>query len=170
METGREDDIHDNKEVQGMTRRQESGMALIVLAIILLLLFLTSCSANKVVTEYVAVHDTTFISHTDTVSDVRYVTRTDTVRETITREIVLRQDTSGLRDTIRINTFNDRYRYVYVGDSSSTYRAVVDSLKAIIDKDKKKETVKKKTRPSLWELGIFGVFIILTISIVWRIK
>ena len=151
------------------TRQQETGMAVIVAVVILLLLWLTSCSTKKVVTEYVAVHDTLIVHKSDTIRDVVYKTHTDTIRETITREIVIRQDSTNKSDTIRINTFNDRYRYVYVGDSSRAYRSVVDTLKAVIDKSKEKETI-KKTKPRTWEFIVFGVFIVVVVSLIWRIK
>ena len=152
------------------TSEQETGMAIIAVVIILLFLFLSSCSTKKTITEYVAVHDTLTVHKSDTIRDVVYKTHTDTIRETITREIVIRQDSAKRLDTIRINTYNDRYRYVYVGDSSRAYRSVVDTLKAVIDKSKEKETVKKTTRPRTWELIVFGVFIVVVISLVWKIR
>ena len=152
------------------TSEQETGMAIIAVVIILLFLFLSSCSTKKTITEYVAVHDTLTVHKSDTIRDVVYKTHTDTIRETITREIVIRQDSAKRLDTIRINTLNDRYRYVYVGDSSHAYRSVVDTLKAVIDKSKERETVKKATRPRAWELIVFGVFIVVVISLVWKIR
>ena len=51
------------------TKRQETVMAVIVVLIIHAFLFLTSCSTKKTITEYVTVHDTTYISRSDTISE-----------------------------------------------------------------------------------------------------
>ena len=112
---------------------------------LIILLFLTSCANKKTVTEYITVHDTLTTFHTDTIRDVIYKTKTDTIRETIVREITIRQDSTGKRDTIRINTVNDHYRYEYVVDSTSSYRSAVDSILNAIHQSKEKETIKEKT-------------------------
>jgi len=138
-----------------MTRQQETGMAVIAAVVIYLLLLLSSCTTTKTVTEYVTIHDTLTTHHTDTIRDVIYQVRTDTIRETIVREITIQQDSTGKKDTIRVNTVNDHYRYVYVVDSTSSYRSAVDSILNAIHNSKEKETVKVKTLIPWWQKGIF---------------
>jgi len=130
-------------------------MAIIVTAVIIILLLLTSCGTRKTVTEYVYTHDTIVTHRTDTIRDVVYKVKTDTIRETIVREITIRQDSTGKRDTIRINTVNDHYRYVYEGDSSASYRSAVDAILQAIHNSKEKETVKVKPLIPWWQKGIF---------------
>lgn len=149
-----------------MTRTQETGMAIIVTAVIIILLLLTSCGTRKTVTEYVYTHDTIVTHRTDTIRDVVYQVRTDTIRETIIREITIRQDSTGKHDTIRINTVNDHYRYVYEGDSSASYRSAVDSILSAIHQTKQKEVVKTKPLIPLWQKGLFlAVVFIVCIAI-----
>lgn len=155
-----------------MTRTQETGMAIIVTAVIIILLLLTSCGTRKTVTEYVYTHDTIVTHRTDTIRDVVYQVRTDTIRETIIREITIRQDSTGKHDTIRINTVNDHYRYVYEGDSSASYRSAVDSILSAIHQTKQKEVVKTKPLIPLWQKGLFlaVVFIVCIIILKSRTK
>lgn len=149
-----------------MTRQQETGMAIIVTAVIIILLLLTSCGTRKTVTEYVYTHDTIVTHRTDTIRDVVYKVKTDTIRETIVREITIRQDSTGKHDTIRINTVNDHYRYVYEGDSSASYRSAVDSILSAIHQTKQKEVVKTKPLIPLWQKGLFlAVVFIVCIAI-----
>ena len=56
-----------------MTRRQESGMAIITVAVLItiILLSLCSCSTKQHVVETVYVHDTVTVHKSDTVKIVR---------------------------------------------------------------------------------------------------
>lgn len=143
-----------------MTKKQENGMAIIAIAVILLLLFLSSCSTSKTVTEYVTIHDTITTLRTDTLREVKYQHHTDTVTNTESHFYTL----NNVGDTVReVHYFHNTEKVVYV-DSTERYRAVVDSLRAIIDK--KAEKTVKRTAVPLWQkatflLAVFMLFILI---------
>ena len=54
-----------------MTRKQETGMAVITAVVLLLLILLSSCSTKKTIAEYVTVHDTLVVHHSDTLKIIQ---------------------------------------------------------------------------------------------------
>lgn len=126
-------------------------MAIITVAVIIALLFLSSCANKKTVTEYITIHDTLTTYRTDTIRDVKYLHHTDTVtnREVHTYTI------NDLGDTVKeIHHYHDTEKVIIV-DSTDRYRAVVDSLQRIVDAKSEKTTVKVKQSIPLWEKGVF---------------
>lgn len=108
-----------------------------------ILLLLCSCKATHEV-ERVYTHDTLYVNHSDTVREVKVTHHTDTVRQVETHTYTI----NNVGDTIReIHHYHD-VQHTIVVDSTDRYKAKVDSLQAIIDRQK--ETVIEK-RPSWWE-------------------
>lgn len=140
-------------------------MALIVLVVLMAILLFTSC-ATKQITEYVTIHDTLIVNHTDTLKDVRVVMHRDTVTQKEVHTITL----NNVGDTLKeIHHYHDSERTIIV-DSTDRYKAVVDSLKAVIQEQKDKMTVKTKPVISWWEYLIFGGLLFFVLSIIWRMK
>lgn len=149
------------------TKKQETGMAITVIAVILLLLFLCSCSTKKSVTEYIYVHDTLTTYRTDTIRDVKYLHHTDTVTNTESHFYTL----NNVGDTVReVHYFHNTEKVFYV-DSTERYRAVVDSLRAIIDKRTEKTKIKRPAVP-IWQKTIFllAVFLLCVLILKSRNK
>lgn len=145
-----------------MNRWKLDGMAWLTVMVIIIVVAvwsLCSCGTRKVVTEYVAVHDTLVINHSDTVRMEIVKTKTDTLREYTIKEVTLQRDTAGKTDTVRVNIINDHYRYIYEGDSSSVYRVAVDSILKSLDKLKNKETVKTRPLVRWWEYGLAALIV-----------
>jgi hypothetical protein len=116
---------------------------------------------QKVVTEYVAVHDTLVTHHVDTISDIRVVTHTDTIKQVEWHTLTLGQ--SG--DTIKeVHIYHDREKTIVV-DSTNRYKATVDSLRAALvrEANKVKEVTKTKHVVRWWEwlviVGIVGMLV-----------
>lgn len=153
-----------------MNSQQETGMAIIAVVIILLFLFLSSCSTKRVVTEYVTVHDTLVVGHTDTLRIVSHTTKRDTIREATIQYVTIRQDSDRL-DTIKVETVRDHYHTYFVHDSIDTYKAVADSLRAVLKAQESKKEVKVTRRPSWWEYAILIGFLAAWIcGILWVAK
>lgn len=152
------------------TRQQETGMVVIVGVIILLLLFLTSCSTKKTITEYVTVHDTLVVGHTDTLRIVSHTIKRDTIREATIQYVTIRQDSNRL-DTIKVETVRDHYHTYFVHDSIDTYKAVADSLRAVLKAQEAKKEVKVTNRPRWWEYIVYiGILAIWIAGAMWGIK
>ena len=133
-----------------MDESRETGLAVIVgvvLVAIIMVGVLCGCNVKeKVITEYVAVHDTIQMSKTDTVRDIKVVTHTDTVRQVEWHTVTLAQ--SG--DTVReVHHYYDTQRTIIV-DSTDRYRAKVDSLRAALEREKEKAKEVKKKSPIAW--------------------
>jgi len=158
-----------------MNERQENGMIAIavgVLFIIIALLAFTSCATKKkVVKELEYVHDTLFISHTDTFMVERWNTRHDTVQMLTERVVTLMQNDKTLpADTIKVVVNNDRYHYAYVKDSTMTARSVVDSLLKVLDQRHESEKMTVKTEPPWIQRLIFLLIIGLIVFIILKWK
>lgn len=143
-----------------MEGSKETGMALLfgmVLVAIISLLVLFGCSTKeKVVTEYVSVHDTIRSCHVDTLHDVRVVIQKDTLRQVETHTFTVNQGGDTIRE---IHHHYDIQRTIVI-DSTDRYRAVVDSLKAALkeERQKVKEVVKTKHMIRWWEwIVIIGI-------------
>lgn len=145
-------------------------MVVIVGVIILLLLFLTSCSTKKTITEYVTVHDTLVVGHTDTLRIVSHTIKRDTIREATIQYVTIRQDSNRL-DTIKVETVRDHYHTYFVHDSIDTYKAVADSLRAVLKAQEAKKEVKVTNRPRWWEYIVYiGILAIWIAGAMWGIK
>lgn len=149
-----------------MTKRQETGMAVIVGVVLMLIILLTSCATKKQVTEYVTIHDTTVVFRTDTLKDVRIVTHRDTVTQKEVHTITL----NNVGDTLKeIHHYHDSERTIIV-DSTNRFRAIVDSLRAVIQQQQNKVVVKEKPVISWWEYGIFACLIFFILAFLWKLK
>lgn len=151
-----------------MNDNRENGIAIIAFflwaAILAVLFGLCSCTSKKVVTEYVTVHDTLTVHKSDTIKDVVYKTHTDTVVEKEVHTYTL----NNVGDTVKeIHHYHNTEKVIIV-DSTDRYRSVVDSLRAVIDSQKSKETVKVKERIPAWQYGVFIGIIIC--GCVWVLK
>ena len=122
----------------------------IALMFAIAMMALCSCTTKqKVVTEYVTVHDTIRTHKTDTLREVSYQVRVDTVRQTETHTITL----NNVGDTIKeIHHYHDTEKVIVV-DSTDRYKAVVDSLRAALvsEQQKTKEVVKTRSVVRWWE-------------------
>ena len=137
--------------------------AMLILMALIALCILSSCKTKKVVTETLFVHDTLIVSHTDTLIKEKWNTRHDTL-QLLTEKIITIKD----NDTVKVVVNNDRYKYVYVGDSTLTTKSVVDSLIKVLDQNHNKETKVTKKRPP-WDILIFAVAMLAACIIVLRV-
>ena len=165
------------------TSEQETGMAIIAVVIILLFLFLSSCSTKKTITEYVTVHDTLVVHHSDTLKiiketkdtiiDRKFITLHDTLHYEKERVIVLDEkgDTISERERERlwqkIHELEAARHDESHSDSSAYYKSSRDSLQRILDSQKEKKTVKTKLIP-LWQNGLFFAVILVVCVIILK--
>ena len=127
----------------------------VVIMCIFLMLFIAVCALcscntkQKVVTEYVAVHDTIHSHHTDTLHDVKIVTLNDTVRIMEWHELTLNNDGDTIKE---VHHYYDKQTTILV-DSTNRYKATVDSLRSALTKEQNKEKTVTKTKHliSWWE-------------------
>lgn len=130
-----------------MTRKQEHEIfkaALWAVAVVVLLTLLFGCGTRKTMTEHVSVHDTLIVHKTDTLLEVKVKEVRDTVRQTEKHYYTL----NNVGDTIKeVHHYHDTQTTIIV-DSTNRYQAKVDSLQAIIDKQK--NTVKKTRQRLSW--------------------
>lgn len=148
------------------TSEQETGMAIIAVEIILLFLFLSSCSTKKTITEYVTVHDTLTVHKSDTIRDVVYKTHTDTVTNTEVHTYTL----NNVGDTIKeVHHFHYTEKTVVL-DSTYRYKAKIDSLQAIIDSRQEQVVeVKKSPLPSIRDMIVAAlIIIVVTVALLRR--
>lgn len=167
-----------------ITRKQKTGMALIAAVVVLLLLWLTSCSTKKTVTEYIHVHDTLTVHKSDTVRETKVVTdtirdtKTVTISDTIYRDRGQTTVINERGDTIKQSSWditkekshekeNATHNESHT-DSTSYYHNRSDSLQSVIDRmSQKKEIVKTKIQvPWKWVAyilcGLLAVFVLVT--------
>ena len=140
-----------------MTRRQETGMALIAavaIIIVMILLTMCSCSTTEHVVEHVTVHDTVFSLHTDTVKDIKVIHLTDTVKwhEIHTYTVNL----AG--DTVRENHHLVEHNKTVIVDSTYRYQSERDSLRQALHEAQSndKVIVKEKKVMAWWAWLIVG--------------
>ena len=168
------------------TKKQETGMALAVIIVILSLLFLCSCSTKKSVTEYIYVHDTLTVSHSDTVWEIRVqkdtvvdwkiVATHDTIHHEKEKVIVLNEqgDTISQREWDRlwqkIHELEQSQHNESHNDSSAYYKAENDSLRKVIDSQRDKTTVKVLEKTS-WKEKITFLLLMVALAIwLWKSK
>lgn len=149
-----------------MSDKEENRAIAVAIGIIITLIalcILSSCKTKKVVTETLFVHDTLIVSHTDTLIKEKWNTRHDTL-QLLTEKVITIKD----NDTVKVVVNNDRYKYVYVGDSTLSTKSVVDSLIKVLDQNHNKETKITKKRPP-WDILIFAVAMLAACIIVLRV-
>ena len=156
-----------------MNEEREQGILMItvlVWAVVITALFaLCSCTTKKVVTEYVAIHDTLHISHTDTVSVERWSIKHDTIRIESERVVTLLQaDKSAPAETIRVETNNWHYQHEVVKDSASKVVARVDSILKALDRQRETSITKTKPPISAWQEAIFLLIVGGVVVGVWK--
>lgn len=144
-------------------------MVLIVLVVLLAILLLSSCGTKKTITEYIEIHDTTEIVRTDTLRDVRVITQHDSTHHETERIITLMAGDSGRVDTVKEVINNTLIKYFERTDSADRYRAVADSLRKVLDKEREKDVVKKRI-PDLKDFIFFAVFIVAILFFLRKIK
>lgn len=148
-----------------MEERKETGFAVLfgmVLVLIIALTALFGCKTKqKVLTEYITVHDTIRTHKTDTLREVSYQIRVDTIRQQETHTITI----NDVGDTVReIHHYHDTEKVILV-DSTDRYKSVVDSLRAALntEKQKQKEVIRTKNVVRWWEwlliVGIVGALV-----------
>lgn len=148
-----------------MTRRQESGMAIITVAVLItiILLSLCSCSTKQHVVETVTVHDTVAAVQTDTVENIKVleIHDTTTVREYHTYTV----NNNG--DTVRENHHLVEIQKTIVVDSTYRYQSERDSLRQALMEEKQKTKVVIKEKVSLkWLLISIAAAAIAVIGII----
>lgn len=140
-----------------MTRRQESGMAIITVAVLItiILLSLCSCSTKQHVVETVYVHDTVFSHHTDTVVDVKIVHHTDTVRGHESHTYTI----NNVGDTVKEYHYFHEKETTKTVDSTYRYQAERDSLRQALHESQSKEktVVKEKKVMAWWGWLLIGI-------------
>lgn len=145
-----------------MEERKETGFAVLfgmVLVLIIALTALFGCTTKqKVLTEYITVHDTIHAHKMDTLREVSYQIRVDTIRQQETHTITI----NDVGDTVReIHHYHDTEKVILV-DSTDRYKSVVDSLRAALntERQKQKEVIRTKNVVRWWEwlliVGIVG--------------
>lgn len=140
-----------------MTRRQESGMAIITVAVLItiILLSLCSCSTKQHVVETVYVHDTVFSHHTDTVVDVKIVHHTDTVKGHESHTYTI----NNVGDTVKEYHYFHEKETTKTADSTYRYQAERDSLRHALHEAQSKEkiVVKEKKVMAWWGWLLIGI-------------
>ena len=129
---------------------------------VLALSMLTGCK-TKSVTEYVAVHDTTYSVTRDTVTKIKTEYSHDTLRIEVEKIVTLNEG----GDTIRVALYRDRWRDRIVRQTDTVRVAKTDTIYKVAVQKHDKEVVKQ---PSFWQrwgvfLAVFAVCIVLTLSI-----
>ena len=107
------------------------------LVLFLLLNMLVGCK-TKTVTEYVAVHDTTLVSKTDTLVKVKTEFSHDTLR--VETEKIITITEKG--ETLKVVEWRDRWRDRYVTLTDTMVKSKTDTV--YISKDKDHDVVKVK--------------------------
>lgn len=149
-----------------MNKQRETGMAVImgvVIMVVIALSALFSCTTKeRVVTEYVTIHDTIRTHKTDTLREVSYKVRVDTVWQHETHTITLNNDGDTIRE---IHHYHDIEKVIVV-DSTNRYVARIDSLQKALEREKSKEVTKRKVPLSAiarWVIIsalVLGIFIV----------
>lgn len=112
----------------------------------LLIAFCLMGCRTKSEVETIEIHDTLRVAKTDTLTVYKGREVHDTLREKEVTTITVTKE----GDTLFIDRWRDRWRNVYVHDTTDTYKARYDSLQAVVDKMSKKEVVKT---PWFWAWG-----------------
>lgn len=151
-----------------MTSDKEMGMAVmtaVLLAVIICLLSMCSCSGRKVITETIVTHDTIHITHSDTVSIDRWLTHHDTLRIETEKVITLVRDTVGMVDTVKVE--NSTFHWQHIADANTETRFVskVDSILRAMDARHDKETNKTKVPLEYWLYG--GFLLVCGFGCIW---
>lgn len=153
-----------------MNEERETGigcMTALVLVIVISLLAMCSCGSRKVVTEYMAVHDTLIVTHADTVAVDKWHVRHDTLRIETEKVVTLLQpsDKSLPAETVRVE--NSTFHWQHIADVNIETRFVskVDSILRAMDARHDKEKVKTKIPTEYWLYG--GFLLVCGIACIW---
>ena len=123
----------------------------------MLLAVLTSCTTTKSTTETEVVRDTLIINHHDTVLETRVLTLHDTLHQRETHTVTL----SSTGDTIREVHHHYDYARIYTTDSTYRYKAEMDSMQRLLDKQHDKTTVKEQGGGvKRWEIALYVAILI----------
>ena len=144
----------------------------VVIMAIFLIVFIAVCilcscnTKQKVVTEYVAVHDTIHSHHTDTLHDVRVVTLNDTVRIVEWHELTVNNEGDTIKE---VHHYYDKQTTILV-DSTNRYKARMDSLEKALTVEKNKEKTIRYSIPRWLIATLVIIFIGLYIYILTRYR
>ena len=152
-----------------MNRNLENKIFWIVVEVIVIIVCLSAlwaCGTKKTVTETVIeyVHDTIRTTKTDTIRDVKVVTLHDTLKHVESHYVTL----NDVGDTIKEVHVNNIIERTLVVDSTNRYQAKVDSLQAIINKQKetKDKIVKKGIIVPWWVWIVSPLILVLGLGII----
>lgn len=124
-----------------MNENRENGMGCIAIiawiCLISIIYMACSCTTTKLRTEFITVHDTLRVSHTDTIRDVKVVQVTDTVKQKEVHTITI----NNVGDTIKEEHHYHDTEKVFVVDSTNRYKASRDSLSKALHEEKEKVKV-----------------------------
>ncbi len=150
---------------QNIFNMKEKIPLYIVAAFVLFLLAtaLAGCR-TKTVTEYMAVHDTTYSVTRDTVTKIKTEYSHDTLR--IETEKVVTVNVAG--DTVKVVEVRDRWRDRWNVRTDTVYKAKTDTIYKVTEAAREKQTVTK--RP-LWErLWVFAVVLAVCTAVTFYYK
>ncbi len=148
-------------------------VAVVAGCLAVLMLAGAACTTKKTLTRDVVTHDTLVIHHTDTLRLSSHHAKADTLRETIVRVVTLRQD-SARTDTVRVETFRDRWRSVAVVDSARSRRSQTDTLRAVSeDRSVEKRSSVVQGGASAWRVVLLRALVLVLLVVVaalaWRL-
>ena len=120
---------------------------LLIWLLSLAIMMLVSGCKTKTVTEYVAVHDTTLISKTDTCYKVKTEYSHDTLRVEVEKIVTLNEG----GDTIRLEVYKDRWRDRWNIKTDTLVKVKSDTVYISKDNEHEKTVTKKASWWSIWK-------------------
>ena len=127
-------------EKGGRVMKEKIPLYIIAAFVLFLLINVLAGCKTKSVTEYVAVHDTTLISKTDTCYKVKTEYSHDTLRVETERVITITKE----GDTLKVVEWRDRWRDRVVHSTDTVREKSTDTIYISKDTEHDKETVVKK--------------------------
>lgn len=125
-------------------RQMSSRIGCLPILLLCIALSFVGCKTIRQ-TEYVAIHDTLHVHHSDTVREYKIKTVHDTIRESSNHILTLNEK----GDTIREYHYYHEKEKIVEKDSTDKYKSSIDSLKSVLNKIHEKEKVTEK-KPSFW--------------------
>ena len=145
-----------------ITPRQETAIAIAATAVMLLIILLTSCTTTKSITETEVVRDTVTLNHHDTVTLNKYLTLHDTVSDIQYHYITL----NDKGDPIKEVHIHDNKETVRIVDSTYRYKAEMDSMQRLLDKQHDQLTVKEQGGGvKRWEIALYAAILIVFMGV-----
>ena len=123
-------------------RQMSSRIGCLPILLLCIALSFVGCKTIRQ-TEYVAIHDTLHVHHSDTVREYTIKTVHDTIRESSNHILTLNEK----GDTIREYHYYHEKEKIVEKDSTDKYKSSIDSLKSVLNKIHEKEKVTEK-KPS----------------------